>query len=741
MVSVTGSAGNDTSKQQIDVGKWLDSLKDKYSEHGLDVIRRATDLALAAHTGQKRISGEPYIQHSLSVADILAGIRMDYETVAAAVLHDVVEDTDISLDEVRRRFGGNIANLVDGVTKMMVIQTFKGLEDVSKKEKKERVQAESLRKMLLAMVEDVRVVLIKLADRTHNMRTLAVLPEDKQKRIATETLDIYAPLANRLGMWQIKWELEDLSFRYLQPQLYKEIAKMLDERRVDREEFISNFIQTLQDELDKVHVKAEISGRPKHIYSIYRKMQRKNIDYHQVYDTRGVRVLVDTIPECYTVLGIVHALWRHIPGEFDDYIATPKQNNYQSIHTAVFGPDGKVVEVQIRTHKMHQDNELGVAAHWRYKEGTEYDAGFERKINWLRQLLDWKEEIVDAGEFVDQFKSDAFEDRIYVFTPKGNVIDLPEGATPLDFAYHIHTEVGHRCRGAKVNGHMVPLTYKLKTGEQVDILTVKRGEPSRDWLNPDLGYLKTSRARSKVMHFFKMLNFDKNAADGRNLLEKELSRLGLTEVNYERLARRLEFPKVEEFLAALGRNDLKISRVVRLIQELRQEEQSRQQPVIQPRAPQSDKSGGGDVTIAGVGDLLTQIAKCCKPVPGDEIAGYITRGRGITIHRKDCPNVLRYISQSPERLIDVEWSNKGTEQVYPVDVQIKAFDRQGLLRDVAALLSNEKVNIIAVNTLSEKKSHTVNMLLTLEINDLSGLSKILFKISSLPNVLEVRRKN
>ncbi len=740
MVSVTGSTGNDTSKQQIDVGKWLDSLKDKYSEHGLDVIRRATDLALAAHTGKKRISGEPYIQHSLSVADILAGIRMDYETVAAAVLHDVVEDTDISLDEVRRRFGDNIANLVDGVTKMMVIQSFKGLEDASKKEKKERVQAESLRKMLLAMVEDVRVVLIKLADRTHNMRTLAVLPEDKQKRIATETLDIYAPLANRLGMWQIKWELEDLSFRYLQPQLYKEIAKMLDERRVDREEFISNFIQTLQDELDKVHVKAEISGRPKHIYSIYRKMQRKNIDYHQVYDTRGVRVLVDTIPECYTVLGIVHALWRHIPGEFDDYIATPKQNNYQSIHTAVFGPDGKVVEVQIRTHKMHQDNELGVAAHWRYKEGTEYDAGFERKINWLRQLLDWKEEVVDAGEFVDQFKSDAFEDRIYVFTPKGNVIDLPEGATPLDFAYHIHTEVGHRCRGAKVNGHMVPLTYKLKTGEQVDILTVKRGEPSRDWLNPDLGYLKTSRARSKVMHFFKMLNFDKNAADGRNLLEKELSRLGLTEVNYERLARRLEFPKVEEFLAALGRNDLKISRVVRLIQELRQEEQSRQQPVIQPRAPQSDKSGGGDVTIAGVGDLLTQIAKCCKPVPGDEIAGYITRGRGITIHRKDCPNVLRYINQSPERLIDVEWSNKGTEQVYPVDVQIKAFDRQGLLRDVAALLSNEKVNIIAVNTLSERKSHTVNMLLTLEINDLSSLSKILFKISSLPNVLEVRRK-
>mgnify|MGYP002620912407 CR=1 FL=1 len=739
MVSVTGSTGDNSSKKHIDVERWLASLADKYSAQGLEVIRQATECALEAHVGQTRISGEPYIQHSLAVADILAGIRMDYETVAAAVLHDVVEDTPVSLDDIRRQFGDNIANLVDGVTKMMVIQSFKGLEEASKKEKKERVQAESLRKMLLAMVEDVRVVLIKLADRTHNMRTLGVLSEDKQKRIANETLDIYAPLANRLGMWQIKWELEDLSFRWLQPRLYKDIAKMLDERRVDREEYITNFIQTLEQELGKVHVTAEIRGRPKHIYSIYRKMLRKNIDYHQVYDTRGVRVLVDTIPDCYTVLGIVHSLWRHIPGEFDDYIATPKQNNYQSIHTAVFGPDGKVVEVQIRTHKMHQDNELGVAAHWRYKEGTEYDAGFERKINWLRQLLDWREDVADAGEFVDQFKSDAFEDRIYVFTPKGNVIDLPEGATPLDFAYHIHTEVGHRCRGAKVNGHMVPLTYKLKTGEQVDILTVKRGEPSRDWLNPELGYLKTSRARNKVMHWFKLLNFDKNVAEGRNLLEKELNRLGLTEVNFERLARRLNFSKLEDFLSALGRNDLKISRVVRLIQEIRHEEQAEQQPAIQPRTPRGDQ-GGGDVTIEGVGDLLTQIAKCCKPVPGDEIAGYITRGRGITIHRKDCPNVLRYTNQSPERLIDVEWSNKHGEQVYPVDVQIKAFDRQGLLRDVAALLSNEKVNIIALNTLSEKRSHTASMLLTMEIDDLSSLSKILYKISSLPNVLEVKRK-
>ena len=740
MVSVTNASGEATSKQLIDLANWLVSIKEKYPENGFALIEKASQLAQSAHAGQRRVSGEPYFQHSLAVADILTQTGMDYETVAAALLHDVVEDSEINLDQIRKQFGDSIANLVDGVTKMLLIQTFKVGEESSKKEKKERVQAESLRKMLLAMVEDVRVVLIKLADRVHNMRTLSVFSESKQKRIASETLDIYAPLANRLGMWQLKWELEDLSFRYLEPEMYKNIAKMLDERRVDREAYINDFLNTLQTELTKVHVNAEITGRSKHIYSIYRKMQRKDIDYHQVYDTRGVRVLVDTIPECYTVLGVVHSFWRHIPGEFDDYIATPKQNNYQSIHTAVFGPEGKVVEIQIRTHQMHQDNELGVASHWRYKEGTDYDAGFERKISWLRQLLDWKDDVGDANEFIDQLKSDAFEDRIYVFTPKGNVVDLVDGATPLDFAYHIHTEVGHRCRGAKVNGHMVPLTYRLKTGEQIEVLTVKRGEPSRDWVNPELGYLRTSRARGKVLHWFKMQNFDNNVTDGRAILEKELNRLGLSEVNLEKLSRKLEYPKLDDFLAAIGRNDLKISRIVRLIQDIRHEQHP--QPVIQPRQPTQNRSGSGDVTIAGVGDLLTQIARCCKPVPGDEVTGYITKGRGVSIHRKDCANILRYINQSPERLIDVEWAHKegGEAQAYPVDIQIQAFDRQGLLSDVAALLSNEKVNIIAVNTLSDKKSHTASMVLTMEIEDLSSLSRLLHKISDLPNVLEVKRK-
>ncbi len=739
MVSVSDKHSGQSSKAEIDADDWLHSIEEKFPPEQLAVVRRACEVAQRAHEGQQRLSGEPYFQHSLAVATILAGVRMDYETLAAALLHDVVEDTDVSLDDIRREFGDTVANLVDGVTKMQVIQSFRGLDELSRKEKKERAQAESLRKMLLAMVEDVRVVLIKLADRTHNMRTLGSLPEYKQKRIARETLDIYAPLANRLGMWQIKWELEDLSFRFLHPELYKRIAKMLDERRVDRERYINDFIEKLKDEIDKAGIEAEITGRPKHIYSIYRKMERKGIDYHQVYDTRGIRVLVDTVPQCYTVLGIVHSLWRYIPGEFDDYIATPKENNYQSIHTAIFGPEGKVVEVQIRTHKMHEDNELGVAAHWRYKEGAAFDADFESKIVWLRQLLEWKDEVVDAGEFVDQFKSDAVESRVYVFTPKGNVIDLPAGSTPLDFAYHIHTEVGHRCRGAKVNGHIVPLTYPLKTGEQVEVLTVKRGEPSRDWLNPDLGYVKTSRARSKIQHWFNVQHLDSHVAAGRTLLEKELQRLGLADMGHEKVAQLLDYATVDEFYAAVGRNEIKMSQIVRVIQQQAlQQQQETEEPLIQARRP-SASGERGDIKVRGVGNLLTQFANCCKPLPGDEITGYITRGRGVTIHRKDCPHILRYTNQSPERLVEVEWGEEAGS-AYPVDIQIAAFDRQGLLRDVSSILANEKINVIAVNTLSDKKKHIANMTLTLEIDDLHRLSKLLTKINSLPNVLEVRRK-
>ncbi|MFQ5488371.1 MAG: RelA/SpoT family protein, partial [Gammaproteobacteria bacterium] len=518
MVSIKHKQSELTSKDALDLRQWLDSIAQQRSAGEMEVIRRACELAQQAHAGQYRASGEPYVQHALAVANILAELQLDNETIAAAILHDVVEDTHYTLDDIRREFGEGIASLVEGVTKMKLIQAFQTLPET---DKKERLQSENLRKMLLAMAEDIRVVLIKLADRTHNMRTLGALPEDKRQRIARETLDIYAPLANRLGIWQIKWELEDLSLRYLNPPLYKRIARMLDERRIDRERYIQNFIQVLQRELQKAGIKAEISGRPKHIYSIWRKMERKNLDYHQIYDVRGVRILVGSISDCYTALGVVHSLWQYIAGEFDDYIATPKENDYQSIHTAVIGPQGKTVEVQIRTHEMHQRNELGVAAHWRYKEGSGGDDDFDRKIAWLRQLLEWKDDIADAGDFVDQFKSEVFQDRIYVFTPRGNVVDLSAGSTPLDFAYHIHTEVGHRCRGAKVNGRMVPLTYALQNGEQVEILTVKNASPSRDWLNPHLGYLKTSRARSKVLTWFKHQDREKNIQEGRAMLERE----------------------------------------------------------------------------------------------------------------------------------------------------------------------------------------------------------------------------
>ena len=477
---------SDAGKMDVDgiASRWAGGLRHNHTAAQLDVIRDAARLAVSAHTGQTRASGEPYYEHSLAVAGIVNDLHLDHESVSAALLHDVVEDTTVTLQEIEDRFGKVIAHLVDGVTKMDVIGEYEGGE----KKAKDFVRVENLRKMLLAMVEDVRVVLVKLADRLHNMRTLKALPRDKQIRIARETLDIFAPLANRLGVWQLKWELEDLSLRYLEPEVYKDIAGKLAERRVDRERYIEDFIGVLNRELGKAGVDADVYGRPKHIYSIRNKMHRKDIDFDHIFDVRAVRILTNSVQDCYGALGVVHTQWPHIAGEFDDYIATPKENDYQSIHTAVIGPEGKIVEVQIRTHAMHEHNELGIASHWRYKEGgKKQDASLDQKIAWLRQLLEWKDEVSDASEFVDRVKAEVFEERVYVFTPGGQVIDLPQGATPIDFAYAIHTEVGHRCRGAKVNGRIVPLTYALKNGEQVEVLTVKKGGPSRDWSQPASG--------------------------------------------------------------------------------------------------------------------------------------------------------------------------------------------------------------------------------------------------------------
>lgn len=733
MVYVDAKFTTDALSESAAREAWLTALAKERRSEEMEPIRRALALAEQAHRTQVRASGEPYLAHATAVADILAALRMDHETLAAAILHDVVEDTGITLADIEAACGAAVAHLVDGLTKMNLIGEYQAGEQ---DQKKEQVKAESLRKLLLAMAEDVRVVLIKLADRLHNMRTLKHLPAYKQQRIARETLDIYAPLANRLGIWHIKWELEDLAFRYLQPQAYHEIARSLDERRIDRQRYIDDVLAALRAELEKAGVSADVKGRPKHIYSIWKKMQRKGLSFHELYDVRAVRILVGSIPDCYHALGVVHMLWAHIPKEFDDYIATPKENRYQSIHTAVVGPEGKVVEVQIRTHEMDKESELGVAAHWRYKEGGKGNADFEQRVAWLRQLLEWKEEESSAGDFIDRFKSEVFQDRVYVLTPQGEVIDMPQGATPLDFAYHIHTAVGNRARGARVNGRMVPLTYELKSGEQVEILTTRHGEPSRDWLNPHLGYLKTSRARAKARQWFTQQASERNLSEGRIVLEKELRRFGVDDLPLEQLAAQFGHRQLDPFLLAIGRGDINTSQIARALQKQVVPEVEAALPLA---APGKD-SGSSDVHILGVGNLLTNMARCCKPVPGDSIIGYITQGRGVTIHRSDCKSILNLPADKRARLIEVEWSQRQRQrQTYPVDIEILAFDRQGLLRDITAILSNEKVNVLAANTHTDKQHYTVRMQLTLEISSIEELSRVLGRIAQLPNISDARR--
>ena len=582
-------------------------------------------------------------------------------------------------------------------------------------------------------------MLIKLADRLHNMRTLRHLDIDRQRRIAQETLDIYAPLANRLGIWQIKWELEDLSMRYLEPEAYQSIAAQLAEKRQSREIYIAQVIDALERALADAGVTATVTGRSKHIYSIWRKMQRKHLGFDQIYDVRAVRILVDEEKDCYAALGVVHGLWRHIPREFDDYIANPKENLYRSLHTAVVGPEGLNLEVQIRTYEMHSHAELGVAAHWRYKEGGGTDAGYEEKIAWLRQLLEWREEERTATDFVDRFKSEAFQDRVYVLTPQGRIIDLPQGATPLDFAYAVHTEVGHRCRGAKVDGRMVPLTYSLQNGEQVEILTTKQGRPSRDWLNSHLGYLHTSRARARVRAWFKHQDYEHNLGAGRAILDRELQRVGVSDIPVEKVAARFRGRQIDEFLVALGSGEITTGQLAHSLTELLPQEDS-----LKPRLPRAKRkkrtAAGNDFDIQGVGNLMTTAARCCRPVPNDPIIGYITRGRGVTIHRQDCGNILRLQGDDLDRLIAVDWGLPD-EAGYQVDIEVEAYDRAGLLRDVTALLANEKINLTGANTQTDEHDGIARMSLTLEINDISQLSRVLTRIGQLQNVISARRRN
>jgi RelA/SpoT family (p)ppGpp synthetase len=693
-----------------------------------ELIGKAYALAEKAHAGQKRSSGEPYVQHCLAVANILTEFNLDAPTIAAALLHDTLEDTTVTRSELKSQFGEEVTSLIEGVTKL---GQFDQLDSKGERSYDER-ELESLRKMFLAMVDDPRVVLIKLADRLHNMRTLNALTEDRRQRIAQETLELFAPLANRLGIWQMKWELEDLGFRYLYPDKYKEIAALIDERRPNREDYIDEIIRKLQDKLIAEGIQsAEISGRPKHIYSIWKKMERKG-GFDQVYDVRAVRVIVDTMAQCYAVLGIVHSMWQPIRGEFDDYIATPKDNFYQSLHTAVIADEGKTLEVQIRTPEMHRHAELGIAAHWRYKEGGKSDLKYEEKIKWFRQLMDFRSDISDPKEFVDSLRNDVFQDRVYVFTPKGKLIDLATGSTPIDFAYHIHTDVGDRCRGARVNGSLVPLDYQLQTGDRVEILTAKRGGPSRDWLNPNLGYVKTERARTKIKVWFKKQDREANIAQGRDILERELRRLSVEAMPHDAVAKLFNLDKVDDFLEKIGNNDISSQAIVsKVIEADRKANPPEEEPVnfVPP-----SKLEVSDLTVRGTGGMLTTLAPCCNPVPGDAIVGYVTRGRGVTVHKRNCVNVVH--SRESERLIEVSWGSK--QRTYPVTIKITAYDRDGLLRDVAAVITGGSVNMSSVNVTTNKNIAT--FLATLEIAGTSQLSTVMDRIERLPNIIEVRRQ-
>ncbi|MER2514384.1 MAG: bifunctional (p)ppGpp synthetase/guanosine-3',5'-bis(diphosphate) 3'-pyrophosphohydrolase [Nitrosomonas ureae] len=721
-----------------DTEAWLNELAGQFAPAEMMLLRQACAMAAPLYSEQRTLTGMPLLQHAMGAASILIGMRMDAETIAATLLHAVAEYLGDWHALVESQFGANVARLVEGIARMEQIHQFSEIEQLHAPDRTgdQVEQIESLRQMLLAMVQDIRVVLIKLAERTQTLRHLSGASHEQQQRIARETRGIFAPLANRLGVWQIKWELEDLALRYLEPQLYKEIARLLDERRVDREQYIEDVLAQLRQELLQVDIKGEVSGRPKHIYSIINKMRRKHLEFSELYDVRAVRILVDDVKDCYAALGLVHHLWQPIPGEFDDYIARPKSNGYRSLHTAVIGPRGLALEVQIRTHDMHHSSELGVAAHWRYKEGGKSNSEFDEKIAWLRQILTWKDEVSDGGDLLEQFKSELFKDKVFVLTPQGKVLDLPKGSTPIDFAYALHTDLGHRTRGAKVDGSIVPLNTRLQNGQRVEILTSKMGAPSRDWLNPMLGYLQSPRARAKVRHWFKYQNFEENVAVGRAKLDRELHRAGVGSVNQEKLAQKLRYNHLEDLLAAVGRGDVSEHQLALAIQEAMPPKLVEALPAFTTRRTHAPKAPLG-IVVEGIGNLYTNLAKCCKPVPPEVIVGYITRARGVTIHRQACAFITGLPEERRGRLLYVHWG-AGANFVASVDIEVEAHNRQGLLRDISDLFVREKINATKRNTLS--RGNLAKMQFSLEIVDLDQLQRLLILIRQVPEVISARRR-
>ena len=727
----------------VDIEAWISTLEQQVELKDVEQVRRACLLAQKVET--EAIANHAQwnadissLQIGMEMTQVLAELHLDQASIVAAIVYRPVREGRLTLASIKKQFGKEVAKLIDGVLQMAALTQAQSASQLKVLGQSE-AQVEHMRKMLVAMIDDVRVALIKLAERTSVIRAVKNAQPERRMKVAREVFDIYAPLAHRLGIGQIKWELEDLSFRYLEPSSYKKIAKLLDEKRLDRQQYIENVVDTLKNAIEAAGIECDIQGRAKHIYSIWRKMRRKNIDFSQVYDIRAVRILVPELKDCYAALGIAHTFWKHIPHEFDDYIANPKENGYRSLHTAVVGPQGNVLEVQIRTPEMHDDAELGVCAHWLYK-GTDVngkDSGYEEKISWLRQVLEWHEELGDLSELMGSLRQDVTPDRIYVFTPDGHVVDLQPKSTPVDFAYRVHTEIGHKCRGAKVNGRIVPLNYQVKTGDQIEVLTSNNAKPRRDWLHSENGYVNTSRARAKVASWFKGQAREQNVLDGKSILETELKRVGLLNESPVQIAQDMHFKSVDDLYAALGSGGTRIGHVISYLQKQLEPQQKHIDQLSLLPTTQAKAMDGSDVFINGVGKLLSTLASCCQPLPGDPIVGYITQGRGVSIHKSDCSNLLNLMQSHTNRITQVSWG-ESPANLYPLELFIRAYDRRGLLKDITITLANEDVNVLAMNTVSQDDG-TADVTIRLEVTGLQHLGQIINKIQMLPNIFDVYR--
>lgn len=738
MVSVRNTDLHTTDASAFD--QWIANFGSVHPSSSL-CLKKAGHYCLQKIKNHPEASGA--MQSGAEMVEILCSLSMDNDSLQAAFLLPFIEANAIDETALGEDFGNGIATLIRGVREMDAIRYLKATHHDSVKSG----QIDNIRKMLLAMVEDFRCVVIKLTERVVHLRKMKKAPEDERVLAAKECSNIYAPLANRLGIGQLKWELEDFCFRYLHPQQYQKIARLLHERRVDRKQFIDDFVAFLKKAMKAEGISAEIYGRPKHIYSIWRKMQKKSLEFDELFDVRAVRIVVERLQDCYAALGIVHTHFRHLPDEFDDYVANPKPNGYQSIHTVVLGPRGKTLEIQIRTQQMHEDSELGVAAHWKYKEGPNASSrsGYENQIIWLRKLIAWQEEMSHSGEIMDEVRSQVFDDRVYVFTPKGDVIDLSTGSTPLDFAYHIHSDVGHRCIGAKIGGRMVPFTYQLQMGDQIEVITQKHPNPSRDWLNPNLGYIHSSRSRSKIHSWFRKQDRDKNMLAGRQMLENELGQLNISLKESEKpLLGRYNLNSIEEIFTAIGSGDIRINQMLHFLQghfnQLTAEEADQRvlKNVTRQNAPSRNRRKNGRIMVEGVGNLMHHIARCCQPILGDEIVGFITQGRGISIHKAYCPQLIDLRSRCAERIVEAVWDETYSSG-YSVVVRVIAQDRSGLLRDITVLLANEKVNVLAINSRSDTKKRQATIEMNIEIYNLQTLARILVRLNQLPDVIHAGR--